>query len=149
MEDKIKFSKLDKKARIPTRNNYNDAGIDLYALGVYVIPSGGSAIVRTGIRIRIPKGYFGLIKPKSKNKYLIGAGVIDEGYQGEILIKIFNVDNLTDALSIYHGMGIAQLVLIPTIYPEIDEIKNNILFEDETNRGSTGGIVTQLEGEHE
>ena len=64
MEDKIKFSRLDKKARMPTRNNEKDAGIDLYALGRLEINPGEYGIVRTGIRVKFPDGFFGLIKPK-------------------------------------------------------------------------------------
>ena len=40
--------------------------------------------------VEIPAGYVGLVKPKGRNDHLLGAGVVDAGYQGEILVKVVN-----------------------------------------------------------
>jgi dUTP pyrophosphatase len=145
--NKIEFAKLNDRAILPTRKHPQDAGIDLYANGNYMIYPGKDKIVRTGISVKIPTGYFGLIKPKGKSNHLVGAGVIDEGYQGELLIKCVNYRKEATTIVITHGAAIAQLLLIPTIYPKIEEVSINELYLEESDRGKTGGIVTELNNE--
>jgi len=136
----IKFFKAHPEAILPTRKHPKDAGIDLYCIGNYTIKPGCSEIVRTGISVELPDGYFGLIKPKSKNNYLVGAGVVDQDYRGELLVKVVNY-TIDRVLMITRGANVAQLVLVNTIYPEIEECESvNI----DTDRGVSGGIVTQL-----
>jgi dUTP pyrophosphatase len=148
--DNIEISKIEDDAVLPSRNNNNDVGIDLYCYGSYSLEPHKTEIIRTGIKIKFPKGFFGLIKPKGKSNHLIGAGVVDEGYQGEILIKIVNT-NKDKKQIITHGAPVGQLVLVPTIYPEIVEVKMDKLFKENTSRGNTGGIIDQLveEDKHE
>lgn len=144
----INVSRVNPDAILPTRNNETDAGIDLYCNNNHIIPPLETRIIRTGIRIDIPEGYFGLIKPKSKNTHLVGAGIVDEGYQGEILVKIININKeLTQVLT--RGTAVAQLVLIPTIYPKIAVVDDDVIFKSKSDRGNSGGILTQLRMELE
>jgi len=136
----IKFFRAHPEAILPTRKHPKDAGIDLYCIGSYSIKPGCSEIVRTGVSVELPDGCFGLVKPKSKNNYLIGAGVVDQNYRGELLIKVVNY-SLDKLLMITKGANVAQLVLVNTIYPEIDE---GTTVNINTDRGISGGIVTQL-----
>lgn len=138
LKDPMKIKRLESSAILPTRNHETDAGIDFYSAGSYLIPPHEFRIIHTGIAIEIPKGYFALLKPKSRNDYMIGAGIIDEGYRGEILFKVLNPTDIV--LPISRGQAVGQLVLIPTIYLELEEVNE---FDDETERGSTGGIVSQ------
>jgi dUTP pyrophosphatase len=139
----VNFSKVSSDAFLPTRKNKTDAGIDLFCNGNYLIKPHETKIIKTGIRVKIPKGFFGLLKPKSKNNHLVGAGVIDEGFQGEILVKVVNTNNeLLQVLT--NGAPVAQLLLIPTIYFIINEVEDDKLYTEESVRGKSGGIVSQL-----
>jgi len=142
----LRVSKVN-DAIIPSRKNTTDAGIDLYCNGDYVISPNSFKIISTGIKVELPSGFLGLIKPKGNSNHLVGSGVIDESYQGEVLVKVFNV--LSEQITFTHGTPFAQLVLIPTIYPIILEVKDGELFSSESNRGNSGGIVSQLVGEQE
>jgi dUTP pyrophosphatase len=146
MKNIIEFSRIHINSVLPARNNKTDAGIDLYCHGNYIILPMATKIVKTGVRVKIPKGYFGLLKPKSKNTHLVGAGVIDEGYQGELLVKVVNITNDL-SLVLTHGVAVAQLLLIPTNYFIVSEIEDKKIFKKETDRGDSGGIVTQLRWE--
>jgi dUTP pyrophosphatase len=143
----IRVAKLNDEAILPTRKNPTDAGMDLYAFVddyhrfVDVLPHEMN-ILYTGITVEIPKGHVGLIYPKSRNIYLIGAGVVDEGYQGEILVKIVNTNTHTVRFS--HGDAIAQMVIVPVFTPEIVETPLDEIHKVETFRGKSGGITEQI-----
>jgi dUTP pyrophosphatase len=137
---KVRFKKLHPNAVTPTYAKDGDAGLDLTAitmnenLGVPYIEYG------TGIAVEIPKGYVGLIFPRSsvsklENFYLKNAvGVIDSGYRGELMLR-FN-----KSFSFYKvGDKIGQLIIIPypTIYlEEVEEL--SVTDRNEGGFGSTG-----------
>ena len=135
----IKAAKIHPDAILPTRKHADDAGIDFYALNSTVISPHSFEIIKTGITVEIPVGYVGLMKPKSRNDHILGAGVIDAGYQGEIRIKLAN---LTDVpLSIGQGMPIAQMLILPVETPAIDEVPIDEIHRVRSERGATGGIL--------
>ncbi len=152
----MKVAKLYEYAILPTRKHSTDAGLDLYAylqkhhidsdgdyiLTYTIIDPHGIGVINTGIVVDIPYGCFGWITNKSRNNYLIGGGIVDYGYQGELLVKIINTSNTP--LTINHGDAIAQLLILPCLTPRVEEISKNIIFEQESERSSTGGIVTQM-----
>lgn len=89
MEVKIKL--LDKNACVPLKAHESDAGFDLYATS-RVFDEKGNAVYGTGIAMEIPKGYVGLLFPRSSisrtDLSLTNAvGVVDSGYRGEIYFK--------------------------------------------------------------
>lgn len=135
----IKAAKLHPDAVLPTRKHADDAGIDFYALLPVVIPPHSFDIVKTGITIEIPKGYVGLMKPKSRNDHLLGAGVIDAGYQGEIQIKIANITD--EPLEIACGQAVGQMLLIPVETPAVEEVLLEEIHTKVSERGATGGIL--------
>ena len=150
----LRVAKLHTDSKLPTRKNSTDAGLDLYAYvidfdhsvdegdivfdSVRVEPRGVS-VISTGITVEIPSGYFGWITNKSKNDYLVGAGIVDEGYQGELLVKIFNPT--TKAIRIDNGQAIAQLLIIPCSILDIEEVPLDEIHKYKTARGITGGIL--------
>lgn len=158
MLEELRASKLNERATLPTRKHPTDAGIDLYACipetkeyndadGEFVtamayIPPFSTGIIPTGITLEIPEGYAGLIWPKSRNRHLIGGGVVDAGYQGEILVKIFNPSKF--GLDIQHGQAIGQLLLQKVETPAVVEVPLEEMHATATERGGTGGIVDQL-----
>ena len=133
---KIKVKKLTGGAETPTKANKNDAGWDLYSCCHTRIAPQKRKTISTGIAISIPKGYVGLIWPRSglavKSGVDVFAGVIDSGYVGEIMVCLYNSGE--EIIEINYGDRIAQMV--------IQEISTFDLVEsdnlDNTDRGSSG-----------
>lgn len=136
-----------------------DAGIDLTATSKWH-DEDGNVCYGTNRAFEIPKGYVGLLFPRSSNskKELIlsnNVGVLDSGYRGEVmfkfkptlrtfsiwsLIKLLFIKSPSISLTIFKykqyeiGDRIGQLIIIPypTIeFEEVDELS-------ETDRGSGG-----------
>ena len=130
----IKVKLLTPTAKLPTRNNPTDAGLDLYADEDTSIYKFGK--VRTGIALSIPDGHVARIAPRSGLAVKWGidtlAGVIDSSYRGEVVVVLSVAFNNT--YSINQGDKIAQLLIQPVELwtPElVDEL-------DETERGEKG-----------
>lgn len=87
----VKIKKLNENAVIPAYAHATDAGLDLTATSKK-IEDNGVVTYGTGIAVEIPRGYVGLVFPRSSNckKDLLlsnSVGVIDSGYRGEIMLK--------------------------------------------------------------
>ncbi len=141
--EEIKVAKLYDDAILPSRKHVQDAGLDFFALRNTYVKSNHMKVVHTGITIEIPWTFFGMIKPKSGSDFMIGGGVVDAGYQGEILVKVYNYKEIN--IIIRAGDALGQLVLIPIIHPELVEVSIDDIHVDETERGETGGIVEDAE----
>lgn len=137
----VKIAKIDPNAFLPTRKHHADAGLDIYANCEIIIDPHSFSIVSTGITLEIQDGYVGLLKPKGRNNHLLGAGVVDAGYQGEILVKVANLN--TSPLEIKPGDAICQLLILPIYTPEVIEVPLDQIHTDNSSRGMTGGIVDQ------
>ena len=138
MIQSVRIAKLNDKATLPERKHADDAGLDLFASESAAIAPLQMAVIGTGIAIEIPKGFVGLIFLKSRSNFLLGGGVVDAGYQGEIRVKISNVRD--QLLEIEEGQAIAQLLLVPIETPAVQEVSIEDLFEKVSKRGSQGGI---------
>ena len=126
---------LDPGAHMPTRAHPSDAGLDLYAPRDVRIPARGGAVVDTGVHVAIPEGYVGMLKSKSGlnvKKNILGEGVIDAGYTGPIVVKLYNQGD--ENVSIEAGMKLIQLVILPILTPEL-ELADSL---EDTERGSGG-----------
>lgn len=145
----IKVLTTDKNVEdwIPYRAHECDAGADLLAAERVTLAPQCSVLVKTGVAVDIPVGYVGLVFPRSglasKRKLRLGncVGVIDAGYQGEIMVSLYN-DNADfippEVINI--GDRIAQLVIIPIVTPKfriVDEF-NNASVRGAKGFGSTG-----------
>ena len=127
--------KLDPGAKMPTRAHDTDAGLDLYSPVDALIYNGDSVTIDTGVHVEIPAGYVGMIKSKSglNVKYnLTSEGVIDSGYTGSIVVKLYNHGRC--AVSIQKGQKISQLVILPILTPELELVDSL----EETERGEGG-----------
>lgn len=127
--------KLDAGAKKPTRAHPTDAGLDLYARETQVVPARESATFDTGVHIELPVGTVGLLLSKSGLNVkhgLTGEGVIDAGYTGSIVVKLYN--NSGYDYTIHAGDKIIQLVILPILTPDI-EIVDSLA---ETERGDGG-----------
>ncbi|HSM25069.1 MAG TPA: hypothetical protein VK856_09425 [Anaerolineaceae bacterium] len=139
--EKIKIARLNTDATLPTRKHPADAGMDIYSNQEITIRPHSFEIVSTGITIEIDAGFVGLLKPKGRNNHLLGAGVVDAGYQGEILVKVSNIT--AKPMEIKPGDAIGQLLIIPIFTPEITEVAPDLIHKRNSSRGETGGIVEQ------
>lgn len=127
---------LDEGAFMPTRAHDTDAGLDLMAKERVKIWPGMSACIDTGVHIELPHGYYGKIESKSglnvKHNIVSCGGVIDEGYTGSVVVKLYN---LGDKAYVFNpGDRVAQLVIQPYIAPEL-EVTECL---SETDRGNNG-----------
>jgi len=141
--DKILVAKLVPEAVLPVRNHSGDAGLDFYALQNTLIKPGDVKVVRTGITLELLPHYFGLLKPKGGSDFDVFAGVVDPNYQGEILFKVYNPSK--ESISFLAGQPVGQMVIIPIIKPPVVEISIEEIHQEESDRGTTGGIVEDVE----
>ena len=132
MEVKVK---LDGTAILPKKAHKYDAGFDLFSKEDKIVKAKSSAIFDTGVHIEIPKHMVGFLKSKSGlnvKKSIVSEGVIDSGYTGSIIVKLYN--NSDEDYYVFYGDKITQIVLIPI--PDIDLIQVDTL--DESERGNNG-----------
>ena len=141
--DTLRIAKLRPDAQLPTRKHPADAGLDLYAVETVTLAPHAVGIVPTGITIEIPSGLVGLVKPKGRSNHLVGAGVVDAGYQGEILVKVVNPS--PRPLTFQPGDAVGQLILLPVLTPAVSEVDADEIHRQVSSRGGTGGIVDQHE----
>ncbi len=126
---------LDPGAYVPTRAHAADAGLDLYARDTVTIPAGGSGVFDTGVHVSLPEHTVGMLKSKSGlnvKKNLLCEGVIDEGYTGPIVAKVYNHGK--EDVTIEAGMKLVQLVILPVLTPALELVDSL----DETDRGAGG-----------
>ena len=142
---KVNIKKLNEKATIPTYGSEFSAGADLYALAdeAITIEAGKTVLVHTGVAMEIPTGYVGLIFARSglaTKRDLAPAnkvGVVDSDYRGEIMVALHN--HGSEPKTIDNGERIAQLVLVPYLaaeFDEVDELSDTV--RGEGGFGSTG-----------
>lgn len=135
----INYKKLSGSAKSPYKAHKEDAGWDLTANSISI--EHDTITYGTGISVYIPKGYVGLIFPRSSvaSKDLILSncvGVIDSGYTGEIKAKFkkTKINGITQHYNI--GDRICQMIIIP--YPDIEFIEADALPESERGDGGYG-----------
>ena len=142
----LRVYRIRENAKLPVRAHAADAGIDLfycpdkehamYGMDYCVHPS-ESKSVPTGIKVEVPYGYMLEIKNKSsvaaKKQLIVGACVVDSGYNGEVFVNLHNVGPLAQIVE--PGRKIAQAVLIPVEHCVITECETDTL-NDNSNLSS-------------
>ena len=127
---------VEKGAYVPKRAHKTDAGLDIRSKETRFVLAHSSAIFHTGLHVQLPHGTAGLLVSKSGlnvNHGITSTGLIDEGYTGEIMVKLYNhsdYDYLVNA-----GDKISQLVIIPVIYENINLCDS---LDENTERGDKG-----------
>jgi len=110
---------LGEEARTPQYATEGAAGADLFAALIepVVIAPMARALIPTGLRIALPRGYEAQVRPRSGLAALYGItclnspGTIDSDYRGEIKVILINLGE--EAFTVEHGQRIAQLVVAP------------------------------------
>ncbi len=121
------------------------SGADLYACleAPRIIKSKETCVVNTGLKIAIPHGYEGQVRPRSGLAFHYGItvlnspGTIDSDYRGEIKVLLINLG--TEDFTLEPNQRIAQLVIMPTIraeFKKVNTLSNTV--RNEGGFGSTG-----------
>ena len=97
--------------------------------GIYLRP-GETALFQTGLKFGVPHGYMLEVKNRSgnaaKRSLLVGACVVDSGYDGEVFVNLHNVGNKVQLID--PGTKIAQVVLIPVVHFRARQSDNENLY---------------------
>lgn len=131
---------LDEGAYMPIRAHELDAGYDLMTPEDFTLEKSpytgvNYVTIDTGVHVEIPEGYVGFLKSKSGlnvKHEIIGEGVIDAGYTGSIKVKLYNLSDEPHRFE--RGDKIIQLVILPILTPELEEVDKL----GDTERGSAG-----------
>ncbi len=114
----IEYVRLSKGVLGPQRANPSDAGLDVYSYlpeGKVTIEPGENAIIPTGLKFGIPHGYMLQVCNRSsmgaKRSLVVGAHIIDSGYDGEVFIDLHNIGK--EQQTVGHYEKIAQIVMVP------------------------------------
>lgn len=135
---------LDGGATLPQYETAHAAGMDLRSVEAVVLEPLERRLIPTGLRIAIPPGFEGQVRPRSglALKYGIAMvnspGTIDADYRGEIRVLAINLGSETVHLG--KGERIAQLVLCPVARAEWSPV--DALEESERGEGGFGSTGT-------
>ncbi|WP_019499029.1 dUTP diphosphatase [Pseudanabaena sp. PCC 6802] len=145
---RLKVLRLNEEAVIPKYEHVGDSGMDLVSTEELVIHPGESSLVHTGISIELPPGTEAQVRPRSglalKHQITVlnTPGTVDEGFRGEVCVILINHGKTN--FTVTKGMKIAQMVIVPVIRVELEEVGSL----NDTSRGKGGfgstGIVTQV-----
>ena len=132
----LQIVKLSDQATIPVRGSDGAAGYDLFSAETIEIPARGKGLVKTDIQIKVPRGTYGRIAPRSglswRHHIDIGAGVVDRDFRGNVKIVMFNHADVE--FKVRKGDKIAQLICEKIVCPDIEVLP--VL--DQTARGESG-----------
>ena len=125
---KILIKKTNKEVITPKYKTDGSSGVDLSAFldKEVVIKPNSSELIPTGLQVAIPEELEIQIRPRSglAAKESIGVlnspGTIDSDYRGELKIILFNHGK--EDFIINNGDRIAQMVLVPIIKMEFEEV---------------------------
>jgi len=138
-EVELKFTRSHDDAVLPMANNSEpgtgDTGYDLTAVeDVRILPN-GSKVVPVGLKLAyVTPGFWFRIEPRSglgfKKSVQPHLGVIDNGYRGDMGVKLYNFHDFND-VQIRKGDKIAQLVIYELLQP-------NVSWADEVSESARG-----------
>ena len=142
---KVLIKKLDPNVKLPEYKTSGASGMDLMAFikNPINIKSKTSCLIPTGITIAFSKEYEIQIRPRSglavkKNISVLNTpGTIDSDYRGEIKVILFNHGK--EDFAINNGDRIAQMVLVPILKMEFNEVDSlPVTVRGQGGFGSTG-----------
>lgn len=142
----LKFAMMYDDVKRPNRANPSDAGLDLFLYSpdkeIKILP-GESVLLETGLKFEIPHNMMMQIMNRSsmasKRQLLVGASVVDSGFNGQVMINLHNVGRETQTL--VHHDKIAQAVVMPIFTPRFSLEPADLLYQDDitiSNRGDGG-----------
>jgi len=137
--------KLQKISDVPSPQyaHKGDSGVDLYAAEEITLKPMERKLIPTGLKIEIPRGFEGQVRPKSGLAinhgigYVNAVGTIDSGYRGEIKIPVINFGD--KSYTFEKGKKMGQMVFAKVeevIFEESDDLSNTT--RKDGGFGSTG-----------
>ncbi len=133
----MKVKLLTETPQLPKSGSTEAAWLDIYADESFGVRHGEIAVVSTGVSVKIPDGFVGLIKPRSGLAFKSGvdtmAGVIDADYTGEIKVMLTTHDTGKGRV-FTQGERVAQLVVVPCYMGDVELVDSL----DDTARGDNG-----------
>ena len=168
MYPNVPFRRVNPDAPTPTYAHEGDAGMDLCATEDVTLLPGEWQKVGSGIACAIPKGFVGLVVPRSGMgcKGLVlknGIGVIDSTYRGEISMPLLNnnpthvyfpsddtmgggyecyEENFDAIIHIHKGDRVAQLLIVPVA--QANMVESDTLNDTERGEGGFGSTGTSI-----
>ncbi|HTQ09041.1 MAG TPA: dUTP diphosphatase [Fimbriimonadaceae bacterium] len=137
MDVQVKVS-LSGGAVLPSYQTEHAAGMDLHCAEDFTLYPNERRLIPTGLRIAIPPGYEGQVRPRSGLALRHGIsmvntpGTIDSDYRGEVAVVLIN--HGADVVTFNAGDRIAQLVICPVSRAELVVVDRL----EETARGEGG-----------
>lgn len=131
---------LREGATMPRYASDEAAGMDLCSIEAVELEPLERKLVGTGLRIVLPLGYEGQVRPRSglalkKGIGMVNApGTIDSDYRGEIGVILINLSR--ESVKLEKGERIAQLVVCPVVRATLREVPDATAYE--TTRGEGG-----------
>ena len=127
---KILIKKTSKEVITPKYKTEGSSGVDLSAFlnEKVVIKPNSSELIPTGLQVAIPEELEIQIRPRSglaakeSMGVLNSPGTIDSDYRGELKIILFNHGDKDFIIN--NGDRIAQMVLVPILKMEFEEVDN-------------------------
>lgn len=143
--------------KTPERGTEKSAGIDFFVPNNFkstLLRPGEDILIPSGIVAKIPENCFllaqnktsvvtsrsallraGMVPKKGSTKSIlsVGCSVVDEDYQGEIYMHVIN--HGPAIVTVYPGMKLLQLIVLPVIYSPVVEVKRENLFDEVSKRG--------------
>ncbi len=134
----ILIKKNNEEATIPTQATEGDAGYDLYSLEEVTLAPMTRTVVKTGISIAIPVGFYGRVAPRSglavKKGLDVLAGVVDAGYRGDVGVVLINLSS--ENVTLKKQSKVAQLIIEKC--HDVEWIETDDLSDSERGEGGYG-----------
>jgi dUTP pyrophosphatase len=141
IEFKILDSRIGNEIPLPEYATSGSAGLDLRACLTEAteLKPGETLLIPTGLAIHIGDPHVAaIILPRSglghKHGIVLGnlVGLIDSDYQGQLFVSCWNRGNTAFTINI--GERIAQMVFVPVVQVELEQVKDF----DESTRAEGG-----------
>lgn len=140
----VKIKLLYEDSLLPIYATDGSAGLDCFVHDWTHDELNNAEKCKLGFAIEIPKGYVGLLFPRSSvyDRHLTMAncvGVIDSDYRGEVQARFYLGPNENNFYTV--GERCAQLIIVP--YPKINFIISDYLTNTERGEGGHGSTGTK------
>ena len=122
----IEIQRIHPDAKMPAYAHHGDAGVDLYSVIDHTLQPGARVLVPTGLKMAIPEGYEGQVRPKSGLALKHGItvlntpGTVDAPYRGEVGVILINLDPKA-SYEVKKGEKVAQMVFNKVEYAAFTE----------------------------
>ena len=119
----VAVAKVRSGVRGPERAYEGDACYDLFAAEARVLSPAGPVAVPTGVAVDVPRGFVGLLQPRSglalRHGVQVLGGVIDPGFTGEVMAIL----QATEPVEVREGDAVVQLHFTVAYHPALELVE--------------------------